>query len=156
MEKLWNSEAILLNKVPFCWNNWNNGGILMINDLIHKELPRFLSHEEINETYVNSSFIQILKIRSAIPCKSKRLLVNPKISQPSQPLGFQMVQSLKSPIRLILRRKPLPYHEVTFSASTPDYCPLLFILMVKPKKQYSFTDAVHVTANRVRVDVGQA
>lgn len=79
-ELLWNNSYITINKVALLWQNWDSAGIHRINDLLHHTQPRFLSHEEINTRFgLNSSFIQILQIRSAIPVAWKRLLTNPAL-----------------------------------------------------------------------------
>lgn len=49
-----------------------------INDLIHKDEPCFSSHQELSSEFnIERSFLQVLQLWSAIPCKWKRLLLGP-------------------------------------------------------------------------------
>lgn len=67
------------------WWFWNlsagktgRAGIKYINDLLHPTEPRFLSHDELSQTYgVNASFLQVLQIRSAIPYTLRTKLNSP-------------------------------------------------------------------------------
>lgn len=77
-ETIWHNDRITVNKQPLIWQKWREAGIVVINDLLHREFPRFLSHEEIQNRFgVECSFLQVLQIRSAIPCKWKRTLIHP-------------------------------------------------------------------------------
>lgn len=59
------------------WARWKNVGILYVNDLLHDFQPRFLSHTEMEQKFgINISFLELLQIRSAIPCLWKRKLIN--------------------------------------------------------------------------------
>lgn len=77
-EIIWNNSSILIAKKPVLWQAWYNAGIKTIADLWHEQEARFLSHEELAQRYgVHCSFLDALQIRTAIPVKWKRLLVNP-------------------------------------------------------------------------------
>lgn len=79
-EPLWNNNRILISRKPAFWHEWKAAGITQIRNLIHLTEPRFLSHDEIALDYgLNVSFLQILQLRSAIPCPWKRLLTSPRI-----------------------------------------------------------------------------
>lgn len=80
-EMLWNNSYILINRKSFFWKKWNDRGISCINDLLHADEPRFLSHTELSVKYnLQVSFLEVLQIRTAIPCSWKR-----KIENPAQP-----------------------------------------------------------------------
>lgn len=75
-EILWNNREITISRKPFSWSQWKDAGIMCINDLLHRDEARFSSHEEISAEFnINCSFLQLLQLRSAIPCKWKRLLL---------------------------------------------------------------------------------
>lgn len=77
-ESLWFNDSITVNKLPICWRSWLNAGIITVNDILHPEHPRFLSHEEIAEKfYITVSFLNVLQICSCLPFEWRRLLTNP-------------------------------------------------------------------------------
>lgn len=77
-EIIWNHQSILVAKQPVHWQLWHQAGITTIADLWHEQEPRFLSHEELRQTYgIQCSFLDALQVRAAIPVKWKRLLLNP-------------------------------------------------------------------------------
>lgn len=45
-ESLWFNCDITIGKEQICWRSWLNAGITRVNDLLHQDLPRFLSHDE--------------------------------------------------------------------------------------------------------------
>lgn len=62
-EPLWYNTSILIAMEPVHWPSWERAGINFINDLLHQEEPRFLSHTEINSKFgINCSFIQVWQI----------------------------------------------------------------------------------------------
>lgn len=74
-EMLWNNSYINIQLKPVCWPRWRDAGILRINDLIHDSQPRFLSHTELAQKFgIHISFLELLQMRSAIPCLWKRKL----------------------------------------------------------------------------------
>lgn len=76
-ETLWNNRDIIISGNPISWDQWKNAGIWCINDLLHKEEPRFSSHLELSAEFnLKCTFLQVLQLRSAIPCKWKRLLLS--------------------------------------------------------------------------------
>lgn len=78
-EVLWNNRNIVISGEPFFWGRWREAGINCVNDLLHMTEPRFSSHQEIAAEFnITCSFLQILQLRSAIPCKWKRLLRSPR------------------------------------------------------------------------------
>lgn len=78
-ETLWNNRDITISGSSISWPRWKEAGINSINDLLHKEEPRFSSHLEVSSEYnIQCSFLQILQLRSAIPCRWKRLLAGPR------------------------------------------------------------------------------
>lgn len=75
-EMLWDNRFIQIQNKPISWPRWKNAGILYINDLLHDDQPRFLSHVELGTKYgLTVSFLEALQIRSAIPCLWKRKLM---------------------------------------------------------------------------------
>lgn len=67
-EVLWHNDYITANKTKLCWKAWATAGTVHVKDLLHPMLPRFLSHEEIIETYgVTCSFLHALQIRVSLP-----------------------------------------------------------------------------------------
>lgn len=77
-EVLWNNQSILIAKKPVYWHTWYQAGIETIADLWHEQEACFLSHEELNQRFgIQCSFLNALQIRTAIPVKWKRLLLNP-------------------------------------------------------------------------------
>lgn len=76
-ERIWSNDYITIRGTTIYWRCWESAGISFINDLWHPSLPRFLSDQEISNTYgVQCSFLELLQIRSAIPSPWKRLLAN--------------------------------------------------------------------------------
>lgn len=86
MELLWHNDFIQISKRTVFWTRWKEAGIIQINDLLHDEQPRFMSHTELSEKYgITVTFLELLQIRSAIPCQWKRIIsgsilqeINPK------------------------------------------------------------------------------
>lgn len=73
---LWDNKFITIQQKPISWPQWQESGILFVNDLLHLTLPRFLSHEELSHKFgIRVSFLELLQIRSAIPCSWKRKIV---------------------------------------------------------------------------------
>lgn len=71
-EILWYNSFILVNKKTIFWPQWDAAGIRVVNDLLHPTEPRFLSHQEIHQTYgCNASFLEILQLRSSLPFLEK-------------------------------------------------------------------------------------
>lgn len=83
-QPLWLNERITMGKKTICWRPWLNAGIIRVNNLLHQNYSRFMSHEELSVTYnINVSFLQMLQIRSCLPFTWRRLLVgmaNPDIT----------------------------------------------------------------------------
>lgn len=76
-EFLWDNRYILVQQKPISWTAWRNAGILYVNDLIHEELPRFMSHSELQDKYgIDVSFLELLQLRSAMPILWKRKIVS--------------------------------------------------------------------------------
>lgn len=76
-ELLWDNSYIRIQQKPVTWPRWKEVGILRIKDLIHETQPRFLSHTELTQKYgITVSFLELLQIRSAIPCPWKRKLIS--------------------------------------------------------------------------------
>lgn len=116
-ELLWHNTDIQIDGSPICWRQWEYAGIRHINHLLHPSESRFFSHEEINQEYgINTSFLQLLQIRSAIPfswrtklqsCSAHNLTVHPTISAAdNQPLDLTKLTSRKVYASLIIRQKP--------------------------------------------------
>lgn len=77
-EMLWDNCFIQIQQKTVAWSHWRDAGILYINDLLHEDLPRFLSHAEFRMKFgITVSFLESLQIRSAIPCLWKRKLMGP-------------------------------------------------------------------------------
>lgn len=77
-ETLWDNTFIQIQRSPIFWTKWAHNGVKYINDLLHHEEPRFLSHTELADKYhMSVSFLEVLQIRTAIPCKWKRKLDTP-------------------------------------------------------------------------------
>lgn len=75
-EMIWNNTYINIQLNPACWPRWRDAGIL--HDLLHETQPRFLSHTELAHKFgISTSFLELLQIRSAIPCRWKRKLIGP-------------------------------------------------------------------------------
>lgn len=73
-EMIWDNNFILIKQKPFAWRN---AGIIRINDLLHEHRQHFLSHTELQQKYgVNITFLELLQLRSAIPCSWKRKLTS--------------------------------------------------------------------------------
>lgn len=114
-ELIWHNRDINIASSPISWNKWKNAGIIHINDLIHREEPRFASHLELSAEYnLECSFLQLLQIRSAIPCKWKRLLLGarrqdlspkPTIKLPDRSLLHVTEVTAKKVYRAILPNK---------------------------------------------------
>lgn len=84
-ESLWYNRDITRGKEQVCWKDWLNAGITIINDIVHPDLPRFLSHNELAERYnINVSFLQVLQIHSSLPFSWRRLLISKASSDISQ------------------------------------------------------------------------
>lgn len=67
---IWNNESIVIGKKPFMWATWEAAGIVVINDLLHREEARFLSHEELEREFgITCSFLQLLQLRATISTK---------------------------------------------------------------------------------------
>lgn len=97
-EILWHNRNITISSKPFIWKHWKEAGIVSINDLLHKTEGRFLSHTELSDRYgILCSFLQTLQIRSAIPCKWKRLLRGPARGE------LNLKPSIKSPDGRVLQ-----------------------------------------------------
>lgn len=76
-ERIWSNDFITVGGNTILWQEWEEAGISCINDLWHPSLPRFLSDQEIRDSFgVRCSFLNLLQIRSALPATWKRLLVN--------------------------------------------------------------------------------
>lgn len=76
-ESLWYNSALTIDKEQICWRVWLNAGITLVNDILHSDLPRFLSHEELSAKYgIKVSFLQVLQIRSSLPFTWRRMLTN--------------------------------------------------------------------------------
>lgn len=74
-ETIWHNRDIIISGTPISWDLWKEAGIWRINDLLHNDEPRFSSHLELSTEYnINCTFLQALQLRSAIPCKWKRLI----------------------------------------------------------------------------------
>lgn len=77
-EILWNKKEILVAKEPVYWQRWYQAGIKTVANLLHDQEPCFLSHEEIEQKYgVPCTFLSALQLRTAIPVRWKRPLINP-------------------------------------------------------------------------------
>lgn len=80
-EMLWENKFVQINQKTVLWKRWKDNGIVYINDLLHEEESRFLSHTEMATKYnLPVSFLQLLQIRTAIPWAWKR-----KIQSTAQP-----------------------------------------------------------------------
>lgn len=76
-ELLWDNNFIRINKHPVSWTRWKDAGILHVNDLLHENEMRFLSHTELGDKFgVTVSFLELLQVRSAMPCLWKRKMVD--------------------------------------------------------------------------------
>lgn len=89
-ETLWENDFILIEKKPIIWNTWKDAGIVYINDFLHDFQPHFLSHVELQDKFgIKTSFLQILQIRTAIPCTWKWKIVGPgTLEMVSNPVIF--------------------------------------------------------------------
>lgn len=77
-QPIWNNRHVLIQQQPVVWPQWRNAGIYHVNDLIHDTHPRFFSHIELGEKYgISVSFLKLLQIRMALPCRWKRLIQSP-------------------------------------------------------------------------------
>lgn len=77
MELLWLNDYIKIRNQTVLWHRWMDAGIIYVNDLLHPEETRFMSHEELSEKYgITITFLELLQIRSAIPCLWKRKIAN--------------------------------------------------------------------------------
>lgn len=75
-QSLWLNNNVTMAKKTLCWRPWLCAGIVKVNDLLHPDLPRFMSHEELALRYnINVSFLQVLQIRSCLPFSWRHLLV---------------------------------------------------------------------------------
>lgn len=89
-ETLWNNDYIKISGETQNWQAWKTAGITTIGDLWHTSLPRFLSDQEIRDKFgIQCSFLQLLQLRSALPCKWKRLLVSPLEQPLTRKPGFK-------------------------------------------------------------------
>lgn len=67
-EILWNNRFITHKNLPLKWNNWEELGILTIQDLLHPTEGRFYSHTEITAKYgLKCTFLDTLSLRLSIP-----------------------------------------------------------------------------------------
>lgn len=74
-ESLWHNDFIQIQQQTVIWHRWRDAGIMHINDLLPDSAPRFSSHTELTEKYgVSISFLDLLQIRSAIPCSWRRMI----------------------------------------------------------------------------------
>lgn len=72
---IWDNDFIKIRQQTINWARWKGAGILYINDLLHQHQPRFLSHQELaDERGIPITFLELLQIRSALPCTWKRRL----------------------------------------------------------------------------------
>lgn len=77
-EMLWDNKFIQIQQRPVTWTRWRDAGILYVNHLLHENQPTFLSHTDLGQKYgINISFLEVLQIRAALPCRWKRKLINP-------------------------------------------------------------------------------
>lgn len=77
-EILWDNKYIQINQKPLRWKKWREQSIVYVNDLLHSDEPRFLSHTKLGEMYnLIISFLETLQSRAAIPCGWKRKIVSP-------------------------------------------------------------------------------
>lgn len=85
METIWNNDFIRIQQHTVTWNRWSQAGIIHINDLLHPEQSRFMSHAELGDAFgIPISFLDLLQIRSAIPSAWKRkisLCIHQELSQ---------------------------------------------------------------------------
>lgn len=76
----WENKYIQDDWKTALWKRWKDHGIVYINDFLHEEESRFLSHTELEIKYhLPVSFLKLLQIRTAIPCTWKRKLVSPAL-----------------------------------------------------------------------------
>lgn len=129
-ELLWHNSSIQIAGNTICWQRWESAGIRHINDLLHHTEPRFLSHEEVNANYgVNTSFLQILQIRSAIPFlwrtkllgqATQDLTIHPTIvGDNDQYLDLTKANSKKIYSLLILSKRPQVTSQRKWNLSFP-------------------------------------
>lgn len=127
-EILWNNKNITISGAPVEWDQWKSAGIICINDLLHQTENRFLSHLEItNKFRIKCSFLQTLQLRSAIPCKWKRLLVGPGRRE------LSLTPSIKIPDRTTLNVSKLPAKRI--------YSAILLFKMPIVTSQIKWTEA---------------
>lgn len=114
-QSLWHNSNINIGRESFCWWPWLSAGIVLINDILHPDLPRFLSHNELSEKYnIRVSFLQVLQIRSSIPYRWRQRLTcqaglniatSLKISDSENPyLDISKICSRKLYSTIILRK----------------------------------------------------
>lgn len=91
-EQIWENDFVLIGKKPFTWNVWKEAGIRYINDFLHESHARFLSQVELQEKFgIAISFLQLLQIRTALPCSWKRKIVGPaKQNMSSSPFIYSV------------------------------------------------------------------
>lgn len=93
-ERIWDNTYIQIEGQTISWKRLKQQGIIYINDLLHDTEPRFLSHTEMAEKYnISASFLEILQIRMAIPCRWKRKLTNPATQNMSSPIKISTTDS---------------------------------------------------------------
>lgn len=111
-EVIWNNKWILIAQQQVYWQSWHDAGVKTISDLLHEHQPRFLSHEEIRQKYgIPCSFLEVLQIRTAIPVKWKRMLVNPAPGNVA--------------LALFIRQSAEDYLKITNSTSKAIYATLI-------------------------------
>ena len=75
-QMLWFNNSITIEGKSFIWEKWYKSGIVRFSDILQSN-GHFMSHEEITEVYhCECSFLDILKIRMAIPSLWRKSLFN--------------------------------------------------------------------------------
>lgn len=98
-EIIWDNSFINICQKPISWKTWRLAGINRIRDLLHHSLPRFLSHIELGQKYgIAISFLEILQLRSAIPCQWKRKLISPARQEINDKPFFYNVEDDPTPV----------------------------------------------------------
>lgn len=135
-EIIWNNNSILIAQKPVYWHRWSAAGIRTIADLLHTQEARFLFHEELSQRFgIPCSFLNVLQLRTAIPAKWKRLLVNPAPQntivdlyiRPTMEdyLKITSATSKKIYASLILCKMPTVSAQVKWAETFPDMDPTL-------------------------------